>query len=216
MYEYAGVKRDTVSCISPQRQHTVIQNYSLQYISKIKGIPGYGERLFEIVDAFGTLSGRLLREYPWIERGPSRRDPYQMIRIEMDEGFVRSSQSLMSADVTAEVALAGTTGPSAALLWILLQRYCIFIDAEESRSRRNTLASKVILRRIFCPAFYAGLSNSECFIVDKSQWESFCADPTGYAGRFVREAVERARVKRGEVTGGLFPGIQRNDNAESL
>lgn len=210
MYESSGVKRDTVTCIPPERQHAAIQRYSQQYISKIKGIPVYGERLFEIVDAFGTMSGRLLKEYPWLDRGPNRRDPYQMIRIEMDEGFVRSSQAIMAINMKKELATKEIS-QDAEFLWILLQRYCIFIDAEESRSRRNTLASKVILRRIFCPAFFAGLTNSECFTVDKRQWKAFCADPKGHADRYVRETIEKAKTKRGEMTGGLFSKEQMND-----
>ena len=205
MYEYAGVKRDTVSCVPPEHQHEVIQGYSRQYISKIKGIPGYGERLFEIVDAFGIMSGRLLREYPYLDRGAGRRDPYQMLRIEMDEGFVRSSQDLMNVELVPEVPKTVRGEPTPAWLWILLQRYCIFIDAEKSRSRRNTLASKVILRRIFCPAFNAGLTNSECFTVDRKNWEYLCADPKGFTERYIRDTVEKAKTRPGELSGGLFP-----------
>ena len=72
-------------------------------------------------------------------------------------------------------------------LWRLLQRYSIFIDCEESRSRRNTLASKVILRRIFCPAFRIALVNSESYTITREHWQAFCNDPQGTADRYVQQ-----------------------------
>jgi len=84
-------------------------------------------------------------------------------------------------------------------LWTLLQRYCIFIDADESRSRRNTLSSRVILRRIFCPAFRIALVNSECWTLSRQRWEAFCDDPSGRADQYARTNIEAALRKRGEL-----------------
>ena len=175
MYEQCNVTKTQKECISPRMQNSVIEMYSQQHIEKIKTVPQYGEALFAIVNAFGSMSGRLLREHEWINRGGNRRDPYQLIRIEMDEG----------KDI--DLGLYGASEAELHIkLWILLQRYSIFIDAEKSRSRRNTLASKVILRRIFCPAFRIALTNSESYTINKNAWATFCADPQGTANRYVQ------------------------------
>jgi len=204
MYEECSVTKSRVNCIEARAQDAVIQGYSLQYISKIKGIPHYGEKLFQIVDAFGNMCARLLREYPLVTHG-DRLEPYQLIRIELDEGFVRSSNDILNVfkfDVSSEKGIDDNVA-----IMILLQRYCIFIDAEESRSRRNTLANKVILRRIFCPAFRAGLVNSESFTLDKRKWQSLCSDPKGYCDRYVDNLVREAKRRRGEDEETLYDNL---------
>lgn len=173
MYEECGVKADSRTRINPEQQDAVVEAYSRQYIGKIKGIPKYGERLFGIVDAFGSLSRGLLQDSPWIERTPTRRDPYQLLRIELDEAGTEASN------------------PEAITVWRLLQRYCIFVDADEGRSRRNTLSSRVLLRRIFCPAFRIGLTNSECWTLSQGQWEAFCHDPQSRAEAYLRDVLRR-------------------------
>lgn len=199
IYESCRVKQQTVQRIEPRHQHAAIQAYSLQYISKIKGIPEYGEDLFGIVNAFGSMSRRLLREYPTIDRSDSRRDPYQLIRIEMDENYSRSAQGILEIENSSQLPIQRKRSERATLLWTLLQRYCLFIDAEESRSRRNTLASKIILRRIFCPAFSIAMSNSESYTVDQGKWEQFCTEPDETANRYATDTVEAARRRRGDT-----------------
>ena len=178
MYDQCGVAKAQIQPIPVRSQDSVIETYSQQYIAKIKTIPQYGEHLFEIVNAFGSMSGKLLRDREWINRGAGRRDPYQLIRIEMDEG----------KDIDQDADAHPDTEPHINL-WRLLQRYSIFIDCEESRSRRNTLASKVILRRIFCPAFKIGLVNSESYTITREQWAAFCNDPQGTADRYVQQVL---------------------------
>jgi len=192
MYEVFEIGPDMIEQIDKNKQSSVIERYSQQYLAKIKGIPRYGEKLFHLVNAFGNMSLQLLREYPWISRASDRRDPYQLIRIEMDETYVASAQDLLGIDQEK----VGTQ-LSAKWLWFLLQRYCIVIDASESRSRRNTLASKVILRRIFCPAFKIGLTNSECYTVSRRDWEAFCYNPEAMAKSYVKRAIEKAKSSRG-------------------
>ncbi|MGA2616291.1 MAG: protein kinase [Thermoguttaceae bacterium] len=207
MFEQCGVTRDTTSVISADSQDAVIEGYSRQYIAKIKGIPRYGERLFAIVDAFGNLSKRLLNEYPWISRPDNRRDPYQLLRIELDEAEFGGAPP--DSTPSTDNATASRAQMDPMQLWRLLQRYCLFIDADESRSRRNTLSSRVILRRVFCPAFRIGLVNSECFTLSRDQWSAFCHDPSGRAEQFVRDVVETANRKRGPEYYPLFPPEQQ-------
>jgi hypothetical protein len=206
MYDQCGVKRDSVSLIQPDHQDAVIEDYARQYIGKIKGIPRYGERMFSIVNAFGTMARQLLDDYPWVPHGDGREEPYQVLRIELDEAFRGSVEEIDRFNAGTP---DGYTG-QALELWKLLQRYCIFIDAEKSRSRRNTLSSRVILRRIFCPAFRIGLVNSECWTLSRQQWEAFCDDPSSRADQYVRTSVEAALRRRGELPtqqaqGTLFP-----------
>ncbi len=194
MYEECGVKSDTEGRITPQQQSSVIEGYSRQYISKIKGIPVFGERLFAIVDAFGNMARQLLQEHPGIDRGPNRKDPYQVLRIELDE--------------------AGNVDPESdsGRIWKLLQRYCIFIDAEEGRSRRNTLSSRVLLRRIFCPVFRMSLTNSESWTISRQKWEAFCNDPKRRAEAFVGGVLESTSTSdRPQQTFGFLSQGLTND-----
>ncbi len=196
MYDDCAVKRDTNQLIPPDHQDAVVEGYARQYISKIKGIPGYGERMFSIVNAFGSMSRKLLEEYPWVPHGEAREEPYQLLRIEVDEAFRNSLEGRGPDDVHNVPANA-----NAFELWKLLQRYCIFIDAEESRSRRNTLSSRVILRRIFCPAFRIGLVNSECWTLSSQQWEAFCSSPSERADHYARANIDAALRRRGDTSG---------------
>lgn len=204
MYSQCQVNCTKATRIPAAQQDSVIQSYSRQYIGKIKGIPKYGEKLFQIVEAFGTMIARLLREYPWLSRGVDRKDPFRMIRIELDEGFVAESQSLVDTDLSVVASSPLTPSQEASVLWMLLQRHSLFIDAEKTRSRRNTLASKAILRRVFCPAFRAPLVSSESFTVDKALWQRFCFEPSNFARRYVRDRIDEAKAKAGDATFGLF------------
>lgn len=188
MFEQCAVKRGTVTTVAPDSQNSVIEAYARQYINKIKGIPGFGERMFSIVDAFGSMARRLLEDYPPVKHGEGRTEPYRLLRIELDEAF-RATPDVVGGDNDAGTAIE---------IWKLLQRYCIFIDADESRSRRNTLSSRVILRRIFCPAFRIGLVNSECWTLSQQQWEAFSSDPSGRAEQYAKANIERALKRRGE------------------
>lgn len=149
----------------------------------------------------------MLREYPLVPHG-DRLEPYQLIRIELDEGFVRDSNALLR-NASVPVATTESQIDKGVAIMELLQRYCIFIDAQESRSRRNTLANKMILRRIFCPAFRTGLVNSESFTLDKLKWKSFCSNPKDYCDRYVKQVVAEAKRKRGGHTeDGFFPQLK--------
>jgi len=198
MYEQCDVKKLQKERIAPRKQDDVIQTYSRQHIEKIKTVPQYGGTLFEIVNAFGSMSRTLLQEHEWINRGQNRRDPYQLIRIEMDEG--RDIDPGLYEGSEAELHIK---------LWLLLQRRSIFIDAEKSRSRRNTLASKVILRRIFCPSFRIALTNSESYTINKHDWATFCADPLGTAKRY----VQRVGASQNQIT---LPFDGRKDGGRNL
>lgn len=189
IYGSCRVSKTTSGLIEERHQHSVIQSYSMQYIAKIKGIPRYGDKLFQIVNSFGNLSAQLLKKHAMIDRGSGRADPYQLIRIEIDDNIVQSANNLLkeSTDYSEKI----DKQKEAELLWLLLQRHCIFIDAEESRSRRNTLASKVILRRIFCPAFGTTLVNSESLTISKANWIRLCYDPEGFTEQYLRKALRK-------------------------
>ena len=194
MYKERVVTSTSRECIRPVHQNSVIQKYSRQYLLKVKGIPQFGEQIFGIVDAFGTMSHQLLVKSPWLTRPEGRKDPYRLIRIEMDESYIREIGTSSQDDSPVAAKIRGLE-ETAMHLWRLLQRYCVFVDAEESRSRRNTLASKVILRRIFCPAFRIDFTNSESYTLDKGKWTAFCANPKDEASRYVRDRMSNSNVE---------------------
>ena len=121
-----------------------------------------------------------------MERPDNRRDPYQLLRIELDEAASPDlAVAFAQLDEHGELA---RDADEALYLWRLLQRYCLFVDADEARSRRNTLSSRVVLRRIFCPAFRIGLVNSECYTLSRQHWSAFCDNPAVRADQYARTA----------------------------
>ncbi|MEZ6033183.1 MAG: protein kinase [Planctomycetaceae bacterium] len=189
MFEECGIKTKRTTLVPKDHQNDVIERYARQYIAKIKGIPRFGDRLHAIVNAFGNMARKLLEDYPLVKHGNGREEPYRLLRIELDEEFRALIGSTRKADNSED--------DDAVELWMRLQRYCIFIDAEEGRSRRNTMASRAILRRIICPAFRIGLVNSECFTLSRREWQAFSVEPMVQAERYARENIERAERRRG-------------------
>lgn len=126
----------------------------------------------------------------------------------MDESYNTSLQLKLEVTFQAGSKSASRRRIHPEKLWILLQRYCIFIDAEASRSRRNTLARKVILRRIFCPAFSISMVNSECYTLSESSWAAFCTDPNGTTEKYVRDAVADAQEKKNKQKQEILPNIE--------
>jgi serine/threonine protein kinase len=202
IFEKAGITpNSSIRTVEPSKQHAVIHSYSQSHLAKIKAIPGIGDDLFSMVEAFGSMAGQLLREYPMMNVDQNRKEPYRVLRIELDEASVRGAQEKLEREAIGRP----DSLERSMTIWRALQRYCIFIDGSQSRSRRNTLSDKVLLRRIFCPAFNLALSHRESLTLSKAQWDNFCADPKGFAQRHVREVIDSAEKKRASLQLPLFP-----------
>ncbi|MFB3880288.1 MAG: hypothetical protein ACE149_03445 [Armatimonadota bacterium] len=148
-------------------QHEAITAVSQELLGRVRHIPREGQKLFDILDAFGNLSRRYLWHHPLVGQGKGksggqRKDPYDLLTIYVDQltraqGFARRR-------------------------WQLLQRAAIFIDIRTGRSQRETIADRATLRRVYCPAFRTCLSSSEHLQLTRKQFDYFMDRPHEYCG----------------------------------
>jgi hypothetical protein len=182
------------SVISAGVQSRVIENVSREYLSRIRDIRPDGKKLFEIVDAFGSLSKDLLYNHPLVgqgtnKRGKARKDPYDLLNIYVDD-FTNSSKSARET-------------------WERLQKASIFVDIEVAPSQRRVIADRATLRRIYCPAFRTTLTSSEHRQLTLNQFELFMDKPYEFRKQYIKdtEVSEKlpglwpeSTVKGGDIT----------------
>jgi len=172
---FAGARRQNVDLegpdpIAPTIQHTAITTFSRRFLRQILDIPVHGRQLFQIVNAFGTISQQLLYHHPGVAKGEGRPlDPYELLRIEVDERFPLKDETERT--------------------FRCLQKWDIFIDAAAGRSRRMTLSRKVVLRKIFCPAFKTTLSSSESMTLSAEELKWFLTEPEYFKKRYLERRL---------------------------
>jgi len=163
IFAEAGIKSNTpCSVISPVKQSQAIESVSREYLSRIRHIRPDGQKLFDIVDAFGNLSKDQLYSHPLVGQGKyrggkERKDPYDMLTVFVDD-FAKAM-------------------PVARHTWERLQKASVFIDAGVAPSQRRVIAEKATLRRIYCPAFRTMLTSSEHLRLTRNQFELFMDKP---------------------------------------
>lgn len=146
-------------------QHDAITAVSRELLGRVRHIPREGEKLYDILDAFGTLSRRQLWHHALVgqgkrKSGQPRKDAYSQLTIYVDQ-LTRAKEF-------------------ARRRWQLLQRAAIFIDIRMGRSQNETIADRATLRRVYCPAFRTGLSSSEQFRLTRQQFDYFMDKPYEY------------------------------------
>lgn len=160
-------------------QDKAIREYSRSFLSKVRDIPIYGERLYRIVTAFGTISQKKLYTLKGVSKGKKpdgtlRVEPYQLLRIE----------------VTEDARL----DPECEVLFRALQKWDVFIDADVGRSRRLTLSRKVLLRKILCPAFKTTLTNSECMLLDGEKLKFLFFKPHEFTNYYLQLSEDQLEL----------------------
>ncbi len=153
--------------ISARVQHDAITAVSRELLGRVRHIPREGEKLFDILNAFGSLSRRYLWHHPLVGQGKGksgrqRKDPYDLLTIYVDQ--------LSRAQEFARRR------------WQLLHRAAIFIDIRTGRSQRETIADRATLRRVYCPAFKTCLSSSEHLQLTRKQFDYFMDKPHEFCG----------------------------------
>lgn len=172
IFQEAGVESNTSTrIIPPATQNRVIERVSREYLSRIRHIRPDGQKLYEIVNAFGELSKMLLYTHPLVgqgtdRKGKVRKDPYDLLNIYVDD-FTKA----MSA---------------AKLTWERLQKASIFVDIEVAPSLRRPISDRATLRRIYCPAFGTALTSSERLQLTKRQFEQFIDTPDEFCQRYLK------------------------------
>jgi len=175
IFEEAGVKAGaSVSRIPPEVQDRAIKRISREFLNRIRYIRPDGEKLFDVVNAFGQFSRQVLLKHKLVEqgkdsRGRRRKDPYDVLSIYVDN-LPKASRG-------------------ARLIWERLQRASILVDIGLAPSQRVPVADRATLRRIYCPAFKTTLTSSEHLQLEKDEFEWFMNKPT----EFVKHQLKRTR-----------------------
>jgi serine/threonine protein kinase len=158
IFKDGKVTKETNIVVKKQIQHDAITSTSRSFLVLIKTFHPHGQKMYQIVESFGTLCRKILTE----GREYSRGIPNETTRIEVDE------QPNISEDLTED---------QGELIKELFRR-SIFIDMQPGRGR-HTLGptQRWQLRRIYCPAFLASLKKNNAIKWSPSELKYFILDP---------------------------------------
>ncbi len=182
IFREAGVDpKAACNVIAPAIQSRAIERVSREYLSRIRHIRPDGQKLFDIVTAFGNLSKDLLYNHSPVRQGSdtkgnTRKDPYDFLNAYVDD-LVKAM-------------------PAAKETWKRLQKASIFVDVGVAPSQRRIIADRATLRRIYCPAFRTMLTSSEHRQLTRQQFELFMDRPE----EFRRELMKSTKASQGQST----------------
>lgn len=161
IFQRSSVTPTTINTIPPKQQHDAIQDFSRGLYSRVGEFTPYGREMQQLMHAFGWTSRTLLREHPGVHsRGKGRVDPYEMIRIEIDEDPNMPDLPEKHKQILRE-----------------LLRRAIFIELPKGRSIRSVLTRRLQFRRAYCPAFKMTLAHSEPMHLNREQFRFLLDSP---------------------------------------
>jgi len=171
IFDEANIKAGMDVCkIDPRKQDNAIRRISKEYLGRVRHIKPDGEKLYDVVNSFGNLSKELLYERALVGQGQTkvgkkRLDPYDLLTIYVDE--------LQKASRNARG------------VWQRLQKASIFIDPGLAPSRKQVIADRATLRRIYCPAFVTTLTTSEKLELSKEEFDYFIDKPQEFCRSYL-------------------------------
>jgi len=163
IFREAGIEKDApVQLIPAYVQDRVIRAVSREFLGRVRHIRPDGQKLYDVLSNFGTLSQRLLYQRGLVKQGTDskgrvRMDPYDVLTVYID--------NLPAASRVAKV------------VWERLQVASIFVDVGLAPSQRTVIADRATMRRIYCPAFSTTLTSSEHMQLTKDRFELFMDKP---------------------------------------
>jgi hypothetical protein len=163
IFEVGNVNKDTVKAVSKSKQHSAIQQVSRQMLLRIRDHNPHGPQMLAMAVHFGYAVSRALHRGPRINNAQLGSVPASKPRIELDidDKVPDDYLSPLQREVATEV----------------LKR-AIFIDMDAGRSRHEGVLSwRWHFRRVYLPAFKAGLVKTSSFQHRASWLKSFVADP---------------------------------------
>jgi tRNA A-37 threonylcarbamoyl transferase component Bud32 len=197
IFQAAGVAPTTTSLIPPRRQHQAIQDFSANLYSSIRDFTPYGKKMQQLVHAFGWMSRKLLCEHRGVKsRAGGRLDPYELIRIEVDE----------------DPNLPELPGVPKQVVQQILRR-AIFIELSKGRSRRGVLARRLQLRRAYCPAFKATLTHSEPMVLTREKFRHLIDSPREVCEGFIASKLgKKIALERNLDQLPMFELLEQGEN----
>lgn len=172
IFEDASVSSSTIMVVSSYKQHRAIQAFSWDLYSRISDYIPHGNIMQKIVHDFGWMARELLFQHELVPKGEGRFDPYEMIRIELDEDPDRPELPEYHKVVIHE-----------------LLRRSIFIELEKGRSIRGTITRKLQLRRAYCPAFKISLAHSEPFKLSRENIRRLINNPSDICETYLKTTL---------------------------
>ena len=160
------VTKDTNSVVKKYIQHEAINSVSRNFLELIKTYHPFGEEMYKIVVPFGTLCRKILYEGKDMQYkmkdGTTKSVPIETTRIEVDQIPGKGED---------------WTGEQHRMMKELVRR-SIFIEMEPGRGRATLGPTwRWQLRRIYCPAFGAGLKKNTAIKWTPSDLKYFLTNP---------------------------------------
>lgn len=151
----------TTTQVSPSKQHEAVVEVSRQLLYSTMYHRPLGSRLYQIADSFSQFVGNVYRTGR-TTRSHGKDVPTEVPRIEVDDAVGAKSQ--LSPD---EMDLVNE-----------LLRRSVFIELSSGRSRHNNVSTlRWHLRRIYLPAFRAGLDKNDAVKIDAQTFRQFLMTP---------------------------------------
>ena len=162
IFSKAKISVSSTSMVPPHVQHEALVSVARELLDVIKTYHPYGREMYLLVEAFGTMSRRILCE-GYLQKKKDSRIPCETTRIEVDASPSEPLDSL-SEDHKG--------------MAMQLLRRAIFIELELGRSRHGfTPSVRWQLRRAYCPAFGSSPSKNTAIKWSAAEFKLFLANP---------------------------------------
>jgi energy-coupling factor transporter ATP-binding protein EcfA2 len=175
-----GVSTISVEPRSPRvpsaAQNKAIRQTAGDFLKNLRSIPRHGERLVEVVSAFGNVAHSYLKYRD--STNEEGRPPHQASRIEPYEPLNLSEEAKSIYDE--------------------LLRYSVFIEDVRGKSRRGRVVPRLYLRRFLIPHFNLTFSTRDSVELEPAQFEEFLLAPSEF------ERKHRLRGAAKTESGNLF------------
>jgi len=179
IFQKANVNPATIASILPKQQHNAIQDFSKDLYSRIRDFTPYGKEMQQLVHAFGWTSRILLCEHEGVHsRSNGGVDPYELIRIEIDE----------------DPNLPDLPDTHKQIIQEILRR-AIFIELPKGRSRRRVFTRRLQLRRAYCPAFKMSLTHSEPLHLTREHFRFLLDSPRDMCKRYLAQKLGKKSIE---------------------
>jgi hypothetical protein len=166
-------------CPGIRTQNKSIREAAGNFLKNLRGIPGHGDRLVDVVTAFGNVAHSFLKFRD--SANESGRPPHQATRIEPYESLTLSNEAQKIYDD--------------------LLRYSVFIEDVRGKSRRGKVVPRLYLRRFLIPHFNLTLSLRDSIELEPRDFELFLLNPRQFEDTFRLRSPEPRRI-----AGPLFDG----------
>jgi len=148
--------------VPPAAQNKAIRETAGNFLKNLRSIPRHGERLVEVVSAFGNVAHSYLKYRNSTNEGGQ--PPHQASRIEPYEPLNLSDEAKSVYDE--------------------LLRYSVFIEDVRGKSRRGKVVPRLYLRRFLIPHFNLTFSSRDSVELEPQEFEEFLLAPSEFERKY--------------------------------